>query len=126
MLDAQRLRFTRLRATVALSLGEEESAVKRLEELIQQDPLDGEALILLAGFYGRNGEGEKAELFYERAEQIKDHQVNALIEHAKYLVGQSEYAKAAGLLKQAQDLRPRENVARYLDQVERLARVYRP
>ena len=119
------LRFTRLRAKVSMALGHDELAVANLEELIRQDPLDGEALILLAGFHGRNGEGEKAVLFYERAAQIKGHEVNALIEHAKYLVAQSQYDPAARLLHQAQVLRPRENVARYLDQVERLARVYR-
>jgi tetratricopeptide (TPR) repeat protein len=126
MTDADKLRFTRLRAKVAMALGQDQFAVTNLEDLIRQDPMDGEALILLASFYGRNGEGEKAELFYERAAQIKQHEVNALIEHAKYLVSLSQYEKATPLLQQAQNIRPRENVARYLDQVERLARVYRP
>ncbi|MCL4178191.1 MAG: tetratricopeptide repeat protein [Verrucomicrobia bacterium] len=126
MSDENKLRFTRQRAKVAMALNQDQLAVASLEELIRQDPLDGEALILLGGFYGRNHEGEKAELFFERAAQIKQHEVNALIEHAKYLVGQSQYDKAARLLQQAQAIRPRENVARYLDQVERLARVYRP
>jgi Flp pilus assembly protein TadD len=124
--SADKLRFTRLRAKVAMALGQDQLAVASLEELIRQDPMDGEALILLANFYGRNNEGEKAELLYDRAAEIKQHQVNALIEHAKYLVAQSQYEKAAGLLQQAQVIRPRDNVARYLDQVERLARVYRP
>jgi Tfp pilus assembly protein PilF len=124
--SADKLRFTRLRAKVAMALGQDQLAVASLEDLIRQDPMDGEALILLANFYGRSDEGEKAELFFERAAQIKQHEVTALIEHAKFLVGQSQYEKAAGLLQQAQDIRPRENVARYLEQVERLARVYRP
>jgi Flp pilus assembly protein TadD len=126
MAEDQNLRFTRLRAKVAMALDQDNLAVASLEELIQQDPLDGEALILLAGFYGRGSEGEKAELYFERAAQIKQHQVSALIEHAKYLVGHSQFDKATRLLQQAQTLRPRDNVARYLDQVERLARVYRP
>ncbi len=124
--SADKLRFTRLRAKVAMALGQDQLAVATLEDLIRQDPMDGEALILLANFYGRSNEAEKAELFFERAAQIKQHEVTALIEHAKFLVDQSQYEKAAGLLQQAQAIRPRENVARYLDQVERLARVYRP
>jgi Tfp pilus assembly protein PilF len=124
--DSRKLQFTRLRAKVAMALGQESVAVASLEDLIRQDPLDGEALLLLAGFYGRNAEGEKAELLFDRAAQIKQHEVNALIEHGKYLVGRNNYDKAARLLRQAQEIRPRDNVARYLDQVERLARVYRP
>jgi Flp pilus assembly protein TadD len=126
MSDADKLRFTRLRAKVAMALGQDQLAVASLEDLIRQDPMDGEALILLANFYGRSNEAEKAVLYFERAAQIKQHEVTALIEHAKFLVGQSQYEKAAALLQQAQAIRPRDNVARYLDQVERLARVYRP
>lgn len=37
-------------------------------------------------------------------------------------MGQSRYAEAVPLLKRAQEINPRDDVARYLEQVERIAR----
>ncbi|MFT6562515.1 MAG: Flp pilus assembly protein TadD, partial [Limisphaerales bacterium] len=96
-------------------------AIKTLEQIIDRDPLDGESLLLLANYYGRNDAVEKAELFYQRAEQLDDFEVRAKINHAQFLVRRSQYEKAVPLLKSAQAKRPRDSVQRYLDQVVKLA-----
>ena len=41
------------------------------------------------------------------------------------LVSRSKYGEAVPLLRRAQELNPREDVARYLEQVERVARAQR-
>jgi Tfp pilus assembly protein PilF len=122
MKDEERRRALKLESKIALAVGDDKAAVRTLEELIRRDPLDGEAMLLLAGYYGRTGEIEHAELLYERATKLRDYEANALVLHAQLLVQQSKYEKAVRLLQQAQQIRPRENVAEYLDQVERLAR----
>jgi len=121
--EADRLKILQLEARVQLANGEEAKAIKTLEQIVDKDPLDGESLLLLADYYGRNDNVEKAGLFYQRAEQLDDFEVRAKISHAQFLVHRSQYAKAVPLLKSAQAKRPRDSVQRYLDQVVKLARL---
>ena len=121
--EADRLKILQLEARVQLANGEEAKAIKTLEQIVDKDPLDGESLLLLADYYGRNDNVEKAGLFYQRAEQLDDFEVRAKITHAQFLVHRSQYAKAVPLLKSAQAKRPRDSVQRYLDQVVKLARL---
>ncbi len=111
----------KLQARVAVAEGGGEDVVKILEEVVQVDPLDGEALILLAQHYGRNVP-EKAIFYYERAEGIEKYEAEAKLYHGQMLVGQAKYQDAIPLLRRAYELRPREDIADYLKQVERIAK----
>lgn len=117
-----RLKILKLESKVALASGDSAAATKTLEQIINEDPLDGEAMLILASYYGRTGQPEKAELLFDRAEKLKDYEANAYVQHAQMLVSQAKYDKAANLLMRAQQLRPRDNVQRYLEQVVRLAK----
>ena len=121
--EDDRLKVLQLEARLLLATGEEDRAIKTLEQIVEKDPLDGESLLLLADYYGRNDKAEEAELFFQRAEQIDDFEVRAKVAHAQFLVSRSAYAKAVPLLKSAQAKRPRDSVLRYLNQVEKLARL---
>ncbi len=123
--DQDKLKLLKLRSRVALATGDDQEAVRVLQDIINRDPLDGDALLILAGYYARTEQPERAEMLYERAEKLKDHEVNALTAHAQLLVAQSKYDKAVKLLQRAQELRPREAVAKYLEQVQYLARASR-
>ncbi len=123
--DQDKLKLLKLRSRVALATGDDQEAVRVLQDIINRDPLDGDALLILAGYYARTDQPERAEMLYERAEKLKDHEVNALIAHAQLLVAQSKYDKAVKLLQRAQELRPRDAVAKYLEQVQYLARASR-
>ncbi len=109
------------RISMADGTGSAETAAI-LEEIIRLDPLDGEALMLLGQHYARAGEPDRAIFYYERAESIEKFEAGALIRHAQVLVGMGRYADAVPLLRRAQEIKPRDDVARYLDQVERIAR----
>jgi tetratricopeptide (TPR) repeat protein len=93
-----------------------------LEEVVKLDPLDGEALMLLGQHYSRQNEPDRAMFYYERAESLEAFEVNAKIRHAQVLVGLRRYGEAMPLLRRAQELKPREDVQRYLEQVERIAK----
>lgn len=121
--EDDRLKVLQLEARLLLATDEEDRAIKTLEQIVEKDPLDGESLLLLADYYGRNDKAEEAELFFQRAEQIDDFEVRAKVAHAQFLVSRSAYAKAVPLLKSAQAKRPRDSVQRYLNQVEKLARL---
>jgi tetratricopeptide (TPR) repeat protein len=120
--DTSRMKMLKLEARMAVAEGESGGAVGVLEEIVALDPLDGEALILLGQHYARSDEPERAIFYFERAESLEEFEAEAKIRHAQVLVGQSKYGEALPLLKRANELEPRDDVARYMDQVERIAR----
>lgn len=116
-------RVLKLEARLAAAQGKTgDEQAKLLEEIVSLDPLDGEALILLAQHHARNGKPDKAYFLFERAEGIEKFEGEARLRHGQLLVKNARYAEAIPLIKRAQELRPREDVARYLEQVERAAR----
>ncbi len=112
----------KLRARLAVADGSGEEEVQVLQEIVELDPLDGEALILLGQHSSRNGDMEKAIFYYEQAESIEKFEADAKIRHAQLLVADGKYAEALPLLRRAQLVNPRENVQEYLEQVERVAK----
>jgi tetratricopeptide (TPR) repeat protein len=118
----ERKKLLKLTARIAVADGSDSEGVTALEEVVTLDPMDGEALLALGQHYARNHEPERAVLYYERAEGIESVEADAKVRHAQILVQDRRYAEAIPLLKRAQELRPRDDVARYLDEVERLAR----
>ena len=110
----------KLQARIAVAEGAGEEEVRVLEQIVEIDPLDGEALILLGQHSDRNEDMEKAIFYYERAEKIDKFEPDALVRHAQVLVKQSKYADALKLLRRAQTLKPRDNIQEYLEQVERV------
>lgn len=122
-MDAEsRKSFLKVQARIALASEADDQSAELLKEVITLDPMDGDALILLGQYYTRKGDPGTAIFHYERAGNIEKFEADAKIRHAQLLVGQSKYADAIPLLKRAQELKPRESVARYLEQVERFAK----
>ena len=122
--DTRKILKLDARLALAANAGGADAAAT-LEEVLKLDPLDGEALMLLAGHYASNGQPDKAMLYYERAAGIEQHAANARVRHAQIYVSQSRYPEAIQLLRQAQEIKPREDVARYLEQVERASKAKR-
>ncbi|HEY8241386.1 MAG TPA: tetratricopeptide repeat protein [Kiritimatiellia bacterium] len=122
MADADRRRLLKLEARIAVSEGAGDEAVRALEEIIQVDPLDGEALMLLGQHHVTAGNTEKAGFYFERAAGMDKYEAEACLRHGQCLARGGKYQDALPLLKRAQQLRPREDVARYIEQVERVAR----
>lgn len=124
--DADRRRLLKLQARLAMGSGAgDEKTAAVLEEVIQLDPLDGEALMLLGQFHNRAGRPDQAILHYERAARIDGFAANAKVKMAQVYVGQGRFGEALPLLRDAQAARPREDVARYIEQVERASKARR-
>lgn len=111
----------KLQARIAVAEGRGEDQAKLLKEIIELDPMDGEALILLGQHFRGEGEIEQAIFYYERAAKLDDYEAEAKVRHAQLLVQQGKYTEALPLLRSAQQLNYRENVQDYLDQIERIA-----
>ncbi len=121
--EAAQQRWLKLEARLAAARGEsDERQIELLEEIVRLNPLDGEALILLGQRYAAAGDVERAILLFERAAGLDAFAAEATLRHAQQLVRQRRYADAVPLLKRSIELKPRDDVARYLEQVERLAR----
>lgn len=121
--DEARIEFARLGTMLAArrSAGAAEAAA--LEEIVDRNPLDGEALILLGQYHTRRPDGfERGEYWFERAEGLPAFEVDAKVRHAEALVAVGRYPEAINLLKQAQSLRPSDAVQAYLAQIETYAR----
>lgn len=122
--DRRTLLKLEARLSMAQGTGSAETA-KVLEEIIALDPLDGDALMLLGQHCAQQNEPDRAIFYYERAGSLEAYEVTAKIRQAQVLVSLSRYADAVPLLRRAQELKPRDDVARYLEQVERIAKARR-
>ena len=112
----------KLRARLAVAEGSGGEEARVLEEIVGLDPLDGEALILLGQHSNRNGDTERAVFYYERAANIEKYEADARVRHAQLLVGMGKYDEALPLLRKAQQIKPRDDVLKYMEQVERIAK----
>ncbi len=95
--------------------------VRVLEQLIAEDPLDGEALVLLAKFRISEQRTEEAAMLFEQAAKVAEVEREAKLEHGKMLVALRRYVDAIPLLESALNLQPEESLATYLSAVKSLA-----
>lgn len=120
--DEEAQRLLKLEARIAVADGNGGEAVAILEEVVARNPLDGDALMLLGQHYARTGEPERALVYCERAANLEPFEASAKLRQAQVLVGQGKYQEALPLLRRSQEIKPSDDVSRYLEQVERLAR----
>ncbi|MBN2069396.1 MAG: tetratricopeptide repeat protein [Opitutales bacterium] len=118
--EKDKLEFLNVQAEVALSTMKDDKAAQILEQVIDLDPMNGRAILLLADYYNnKKNDTETADFYYKRAEGISAVSVQAYVEHARAKVGQSKYGEAVKLLETAQSKEYKKNVADYLDAVRK-------
>lgn len=120
--DAEKVKLLKLEARVAVAGGANDREVEILEQVVELDPLDGQALLLLGQQAARTDQLEKAIFYYERAAALEDTKVqaDASLYKSYVLVRQQKYKQALSALDFAQSLNKREAVDRYIERVKRL------
>ena len=118
----QRRKLLRLEARQAYLSGDRKAALMAYERLLEEYPLDGDALIALGDIHREAGALEEAMMAYERAARISGKEAQAFVRQAQVEVERERYARAVERLEAAHAMDPRPNVARYLEQVRRLVR----
>ena len=113
-------KMLKLEAKIASAQGKTAESAAVLEQILKEDPLDGDALLLLGQHYAKSNQPEKAIFLFERAEGMEQFEADAKVRHAQVLVTAGKYDEAVPLLKRAQEIKARESIARYLEQIERL------
>lgn len=116
------LKLLKLESRAALARGAADQAMAVLEKVIQRNPLDAEALLMVGDFHYRAEQFEKAEFRFEMASKISGFEADATVKLAQIRVKQQKWDKAIELLRKAQKIKPRDNVQRYLEAIERMAR----
>ncbi len=123
MTDADRRKLLKLEVRLSIAEGGNSAETAGvLEEIVKNNPLDGEALIMLGQHYTAQNQPDRAIFYYERAESIEAFEANAKTRHAQVLVGMGRYGEAVPLLRRALDLKPNDEISAYLKQVERIAK----
>ncbi len=120
--STEELKLFKLESKVAMATGAGEDAIRVLEQIIERNPLDGEALLLAGDYYAKNTQIEKAEFRFDTASKIQGFEADAFVKRAQLLVQSRKYAQAVEFLHKAQKAKLRDNVQRYLEKVELLAR----
>ncbi len=116
--DSSRSAFLNLRAELALGMGQNAEAAGILEQVIEVEPTNGNALLLLGNYYFSIGEYEEAEFYYDRASDISGVAREALIQSARLHVQNKDYQQAIDRLRRAQGIEYKQNVQDFLEAVE--------
>jgi len=120
--ESDELKLLTIEAKIARAEGDDEAAVKLLTQIVEQDALNGTAIIELASYYVDQGDMAKAINRFEQAEKIDAYEREALIAHAQARVRNGDYKAALPLLRRALQLKSDSNLEDYAQRVEKAAR----
>ncbi|MDT8397404.1 MAG: tetratricopeptide repeat protein [Pseudomonadales bacterium] len=102
-------------ASLALADGRQTDALAALQQAIELDPGNAEALLQLAGVYAKDRRYIQAELLYQRASAHDSAKERALLGNAQLAIDQVDYPRALSLLREVSGRNParvdlRENI----------------
>lgn len=120
--EKQKSEWLKVRARVAVSEGSTGDEIKVLKQIVELDPLDGEALILLGKASAREQDVEQAVFYFKRAAGIEGFEAQAKIEHARVLAKERRYPEAIKLLKDADQIESNEKVREFIKALEQASR----
>ena len=93
-------------------------ALQLLQPVVERNPLNGEALLLMAGLCVERADYEEAAFYLQRAQSVPGKQVEALIAYGRLEVNRGDLSAALGHLRAAQQIEKRPGVARYIESIE--------
>ncbi len=117
----QTTRLLRLSGELATLRGDQDRAMDLYRQLLERNPLSGDVLILLGNAYHDKKQLDQALMTFERASRLPGYEHRALIRQAQIEVERERYTHALELLEAAQVFEDHPHIARYLEQVRRLA-----
>lgn len=112
----QRLRYRALRAGLAAATERTGEAIRQYRQVLEEDPIHGDALLAL-GELLINSQPEEARELFTRAARLDAHQIQAWIALARLAVEQDDLPAAAAWVQRALERRPDQALERYLAQI---------
>lgn len=119
---ADDLELLTLEAKIARFEGDDEAALALLNQIVERDALNGDALIELGDYYASKGDMARAVNRYQQAQLIEGYERAALIAHAQALVRKGDYKAALPLLRRSLDLQADPYIQDYTQRVADAAR----
>lgn len=119
-------RVTRLQGRLWIESGKDpEKGVELLESLLEMDPTDGMALLVLGKHAVSSGEPGRGELLLERATAVTEVAADAWVELVRLRVEQRRYEAALEALDRTLEIRPGGELEAYRESLQRLAEAAR-
>jgi tetratricopeptide (TPR) repeat protein len=113
-----RTRFLLLESTFAKHDGDTTLEEAKLVEALENDPLNGEVLILLGSLHSERGEKAKAMYYFERAYGSETHEYDALILASQALIDEKRFSESLELLQRASLKKPSSELKSLIGQVK--------
>jgi len=117
----EELTLQRSQALIEFEVGDAAKGEKLVLDLIDRDPLDGQALLLLARYRESQGNREEAIQLAEHAAKDKETAFDALLFHGQMLVDRGNFEEAVELLDQAISLQPSGSLEAYVENIRQIA-----
>jgi len=119
--DSQRSLLLTRRSSLQLHDGNRQAATASLQEAVELDASNAEALIALGQAYRDDRDYNRAELMFQRASTFDLYRENALIELAQLAIDQQNFERALTLLRDVVKSNPaRTDLQRNVDALENL------
>lgn len=109
-----------LQAQLLIESDQVDAGLIHLENVLEADPLDGDALLLRARVELGRADYEAAQFYFERAAYIPKFQIEGLIGLAQTAVAQARYQVAIEHLQKSQRLQERADVSTYMQSIQRV------
>ena len=109
-----------MQAQLLIESDQVDAGLIRLENVLEADPLDGDALLLRARVELGRADYEAAQFYFERAAYIPKFQIEGLIGLAQTAVAQARYQVAIEHLQKSQRLQERADVSTYMQSIQRV------
>lgn len=108
-------------ASMAMHNKQEPAARTALQQALDLDPGNGDALMMLADIHRTNHNYNQADLLYQRASAYAQYRENARISQAQLAIDQDNYERALQLLREVLTANPaRTDLRRNIDSLENL------
>lgn len=119
MLDPNKI--AKIEVILAITAGEYDRVLQRIDQLIHEMPTDGELQLIKAEAAAHLNQYTTAALAYELAATNEATAYSALYAHARLELGRGELESALSLLRKAYRTEPNEPLLSYIREIENLA-----
>lgn len=107
-------------AQLTIEGGNFEQGLAQLEAVLAEQPLNGDALILMANVQLDREAYEEATFYFERATSVPEAQIEALIGLARTDVAQAKFKDALKHLQKSQRIKKRPDVAQFMASIQKV------
>lgn len=112
-----------LQARVLMDSGQAADGAELLREVIQTDPMNGDALLSLANYYWQQQDFERADIYFQQAASVESVTLQALMANAQMATDREDWESGIELLRRASEYVPPESLSIVEENIRALERI---